>query len=131
MLTIKSRSDKRLIIPAVINSKPVNMLIDTGASLPILDSTLAESLSLKKYKKFDGSIMGAGGTETDNLWISSSVVQFNGCTLAQFLLSDISNIRRSIKRETGLDIAGIISLPQMQFLGMSIDANAMTVSLPK
>jgi hypothetical protein len=43
-----------------------------------------------------------------------------GIEVAQFLLADISGIRASIKEETGIDIVGIVSYPQMQFAGITL-----------
>ena len=56
-------------------------------------------------------------------------VDFEGKKIPQFLLADISGVVESIKRETGIEILGIISLPQMSMIGMNIDVNSGEVWL--
>ena len=44
-------------------------------------------------------------------------------------MADIDSIVKSIKRETGIEILGIISLPQMKFVGINIDANDNVITI--
>ena len=117
MKQIKSLSDKRLIIECTVNSKPAYFLIDTGASVALI----AEDKVLKG-RRFPGTIVGAGG-EMNDVYYCNTFANFEGKDISQFLIADISGVRSSIKRETGLEILGIISLPQMKFVGIQIDAN--------
>jgi hypothetical protein len=43
--------------------------------------------------------------------------------IPQFLLADISGVVESVKRETGIEILGIISLPQMKMANIALDCN--------
>ena len=45
-MIVKSLSDKRFIIQALINGKSGNLLIDTGASISLINSNV-----VKKYNK--------------------------------------------------------------------------------
>lgn len=116
-----SVTDKRLLIPLKLNSKVVYFLADTGASLSLVDSSQVDDLKFGLRNKLSGTITGAGG-ETGEVWhVKDLEVEFDGKKIYQFLATDISNVRESIKKETGYTIAGILGLPQMKELGWIID----------
>lgn len=128
MKRIKSLSDKRLIIEGLVNGKPARFLLDSGASVALIDKDKKKEYGLKEGKRYNGTLIGAGG-EMRNVRHCDTFVEFEGKTIPQFLLADISSVVESIKRETGIEILGIISLPQMSFIGMNIDINSSEVWL--
>lgn len=116
-----SVTDKRILIPMKLNGKVVYFLADTGASLSLVDSSQVKELGFGLRSKLSSTIVGAGG-ETGDVWhVKDLEVEFNGNKIYQFLATDLSGVRESIKRETDYDIAGIIGLPQMKELGWIID----------
>lgn len=122
MKRIKSISDKRLIVEGVVNGKAANFLVDTGASLALMDYDQRKKYELSVGKSYHGTIVGAGG-EMRNVKYCNTFVNLEDKVIPQFLLADISEVVKSIKRETGVEVLGIISLPQMKMVGMGIDAN--------
>ena len=122
METICSKSDRRLIVECIVNGKTANFLIDTGASIGLIDKNKTNKYDLSIGRKYNGTVIGAGG-EIENPYICDTVIKIEDMVINQFLLVDISNIVDSIKRETGITILGIIGLPQMKFIGMNIDTN--------
>lgn len=128
MKRIKSLSDKRLIIEGLVNGKPARFLLDSGASVALIDKDKKKEYGLKEGRKYNGTLIGAGG-EMRNVRHCDTFVEFEGKTIPQFLLADISGVVESIKRETDIEILGIISLPQMSFIGMNIDINSSEVWL--
>lgn len=122
MKRIKSISDKRLIVEGVVNGKAANFLVDTGASLALMDYDQRKKYDLAVGKPYHGTIVGAGG-EMRNVKYCNTFVHIEDRVIPQFLLADISEVVKSIKRETGVEVLGIISLPQMKMVGMGIDAN--------
>ena len=122
MYRLKSKSNKRLIIEVKVNDKDANMLIDTGASVGFMDSKQRKDYGLIVGKDYPGTVVGAGG-EIYNIKYCNTIVTFQNKTIPQFLLADLSNVVKSIKKETGLEILGIISLSQMKIAGLGIDAN--------
>ena len=122
MKRIKSISDKRLIVEGVVNGKAANFLVDTGASLALMDYDQRKKYELSVGKPYHGTIVGAGG-EMRNVKYCNTFVHIEDRVIPQFLLADISEVVKSIKRETGVEVLGIISLPQMKMVGMGIDAN--------
>lgn len=119
---IRSKSDKRLIIEGLINGKSGNFLIDTGASIALISEDAKKKYGLKCGRRYNGTIVGAGG-ELGTAYMCDTFPIINNKPFSQFVMVDISNIIDSIKRETGIEIIGIISLPQMKLNGIQIDAN--------
>lgn len=126
MKRVKSETDKRLIVEVKINGKSAYMLIDTGASAGMIDVNQADDFDVVVGNKYCGSIIGAGG-EMQDVRHTHTMAEFEGKKIPQFLLADIGNIVRSIKRETGIKILGIISLKQMQVIGLNIDTSRFEV----
>ena len=122
MIQIKSKSDKRLIVEGIVNDKTANFLIDTGASVGLIDNNQIKKYGLVKGKSFNGTLVGAGG-EMRNIRHCNTFVNVGDKMIPQFLLADIEGVVKSIKRETSIEILGIISLPQMKIVGMNVDSN--------
>lgn len=128
MERIRSKADNRLIIEAEMNGKNACFLVDTGASVGLISKHAEKEYKLKKGRKYGGTLIGAGG-EIKNVYHCDTPANFEGRLIPQFLFADIDNVIKSIKRETGIEILGIISLPQMSIIGMNIDVNSQEVWL--
>mgnify|MGYP003503410032 FL=1 len=122
MIELKSKSTKRLIIEGIVNGKAANFLIDSGASVGLIDDTQVKKYGLLVGKRFNGTLVGAGG-EMCNIRHCNTFVEVGGKSIPQFLIADIEGVVKSIERETGIKILGIISLPQMKMVGMNVDSN--------
>jgi hypothetical protein len=114
-------SKKRPIVECYIGGKPAAFLLDTGASVAFIDREFINEYALAEGKRYHGSIVGAGGEMRGVRYCNSFVTLPNGKDVAQFLLADISAVRESIKEETGIEIVGIISYPQMKFVGITLE----------
>lgn len=128
MKRIKSISDERIIVEGKVNGKEAFFLVDTGASVGLMDENQRDDYGLVRGRKYSGTIVGAGG-EMRNVRHCDTFVHFGGKVIPQFLLADIGGVVTSIKKETGIEILGIISLPQMSMIGMNIDINSSEVWL--
>lgn len=126
MKRIKSMARNRLIANCVVNGKEAYFLLDTGASAGIMNREWKDKYSLKEGRRFGGTVIGAGGEMCD-VNRCDTFAYLEGKAIPQFLMADISNIVHSIKEETGIEILGIISLPQMKIAGIGIDANDMEI----
>lgn len=120
---IASKSEKRLIIEGIVNGKSACFLLDSGASVGIMDYDQRKNYDLKIGRKYAGTLIGAGG-EMRNVKHVDTFAEFEGKLIPQFLLADISGVVESIERETGIKILGIVSLPQMKIVGLGVDANS-------
>ncbi len=127
MQKIKSLSDKRLIVQATLNGKPASFLLDTGASVGLIDRDIRKKYGLVRGRAFPHTLVGAGGEFT--AYYCNTFAYLHGRVLSQFLLADIRNVVESIKQQTGIEIQGIISLPQMQFASISLDADDSLIIL--
>ena len=105
-----------------MNGKPACFLIDTGASVGLMDGSQRKRYGLQTGMKYRGTIVGAGG-KIDDVKVCNTFLHFEGKLIPQFLTADIGNVVESIEKETGIKILGILSLPQMKIAGMGIDAN--------
>lgn len=123
MKKVKSLSEERLIIEGLVNGKDAYFLIDTGASVGMMDYGKRYDYDLKVGRRYGGTLMGVGG-EMRNVRHCDTFLHVGDRVVPQFLLADISGVVESIKRETGIEILGIISLPQMSIIGMNIDVNS-------
>lgn len=122
MKQFKSLSDKRLIIEAEVNGKKGFFLIDTGASVGLIAEDKVKKFDIVRGRKYPGSLVGAGG-EMEDVYYCNTLVRFGGKDIPQLLITDISGVRSSIERETGIEILGIIGLSQMKIASMQVDAN--------
>jgi hypothetical protein len=122
MKKIKSLSEERLIVEAKVNGKDACFLIDTGASVGMIDYGKRYDYDLKVGRRYGGTIIGAGG-EMQNVKHCDTFANLENKVIPQFLLADISEVVKSIKRETGIEILGIISLPQCKLANISLDCN--------
>lgn len=126
MEKIRSKADNRLIIEAEINGKNACFLVDTGASVGLISKHAEKEYKLRKGRKYSGTLIGAGG-EIKNVYHCDTPANFEGRLIPQFLFADIDNVIKSIKRETGIEILGIISLPQMKIAHLGIDCDDMEI----
>lgn len=122
MEKIRSLSDKRLIVECTVNGKQGNFLVDTGASVGLIAEDRVRKFGLLEGRRYPGTLIGAGG-EISGVRYCNTFANLKGKDIPQFLIADISAVRESIRRETGVEILGIISLPQMKIAGMQVDAN--------
>lgn len=120
MLEFKSKSDKRLIVEGIINGRKAMMLVDTGATVGLLSEGIKKPYKLK-MRKHSITLAGAGGTfKAEHC---ETPLLLGRTMIHQFYVADISDVISSIKRQTGIEIQGIISLPQCKVAEMEIDTD--------
>lgn len=119
--------DNRPLIPIKVNGKSVYFLVDTGASVALVDIDKQKDLKFKLGSKLAGTIVGAGGETSDVYHVKDLDVDLNGHKIYQFVATDITAVKESIKRATDYDVFGILSYKQMQDLGMIIDTASSKV----
>lgn len=120
-MKINSLTPKRLIIEGTVNNKKAYFLVDTGASIGLIAEDKKKSYSLSQGKRFNGTLIGGSGNMIQTSYICDTLINIGGKVINQFILSNISGVRESIKRETGYEILGIIGLPQMKMVGCIIN----------
>lgn len=118
-MILESKSKERIIVEAEVNGKEINLLVDTGATVGLIADSQIKKLGLKKGREFPSYLVGASGKM--DAWYCNTLFEVGGKQVGQFLIADIDAVVRSIARETGITISGILSLPQMAMLGATID----------
>lgn len=127
-----SLSTKRLIINATINGYEAPFLVDTGATVGLIDRNRINEFRINQGPKYNGTLVGAGGKMRGVRYCYTLAVLNDGeksKPIGQFLLADIDAVVESIEAQTGIRILGIISLPQMKVAGVNIDANSNLITL--
>lgn len=122
-MIVKSVSEKRLIIEVSINGKKGYMLVDTGASLSLLDINCLKSFNIEQGAKMAGEITGVGGQGKSAYYLKKADIHLQGIKIHQVVGTDISEVASSIRKTTGYSISGIIGLPQIKSAEMKIDAD--------
>lgn len=112
----------RPLIAVEINGKAGAMLVDTGASMSIIDLGCMKEYGFKQRAKLGGTLTGIGGTQQDVYHTAGLSVAIHGIPLYQFVTMDLSDIRESIRRNTGIRIQGIIGYKQLEAAEISIIA---------
>ena len=115
------------IIDAVVNGVTVNMLIDTGASVNIINS---ESVYKFKGAKMYGEknlVTVGSNTRANSLRNIDATVK--GRKVSEFISLDLTSLQSSIQSETRLEIDGIIGVNGIKQLGMIIDLKRGIVTI--
>ena len=122
---LKSRNTP--IIEAVINGVTVNMLIDTGASVNIINS---ESVyKFKGAKMYGEKHLVTVGSNTRANSLSNVEALIKGRPVTDFITLDLTSLQGSIQAETRLEIDGIIGVNGIKQLGMIIDLSRGLVTI--
>lgn len=105
----------------VVNGKAAVMLVDTGATVGLIDEDQMRKYGLQRGARYNGTLIGAGGVIQSSYVCATQVITPCNKPMTQFILSDITSVKDSIRRETGKEIVGIIGLPQMKMVNLLID----------
>jgi hypothetical protein len=113
--------DKVPVVKGTLNGKEAYFIIDSGASISILDRAQVGKYKFQIGDTMNGSISGYGGesspNEANNINLIIGDVKFDG----KYRTQDISNIVSSIQSSSGIKIVGIIGSNVMKKKGIIID----------
>jgi predicted aspartyl protease len=105
-----------------INGKEVYVIMDTGASISVLDATQSKAIGFTTYPDPEsGQVSGYGGntvmlrTNVDRMILDGEVLS------GDFKAQDISNVVRAIQNGTGFYISGIVGMNFMRQHDFKID----------
>ena len=117
------------IIDVVVNGVTVNMLIDTGASVNIINS---ESVyKFKGAKLYGEKQLVTVGSNTRANSLRNVKASIKGRAVTDFITLDLTSLQGSIQAETRLEIDGIIGVNGIKQLGMIIDLSRGIVTIKK
>lgn len=113
--------DKVPIIKGVLNGKEAFFIVDSGASISVLDKAQVKDYNFSVGAPMDVTISGYGGQsspdDASHINITVGGVDFNGTYRTQ----DITNVVSTIQSTSGVKIAGIIGSNIMKSKGVIID----------
>jgi hypothetical protein len=83
--------DQRIFIPSTVNGHPVNLILDSGAGISVLDSAFAKSVNIEGGGSI--GVMGVGGNSTMQL-AHNLQIKMGGLTLSPITagLIDLSGV---------------------------------------
>lgn len=115
------------IVDVVVNGVTVNMLLDTGASVNIINS---ESVyKFKGAKLYGEKHLVTVGSITRANSLHNVEVLIKGRPVNDFITLDLTSLQASIQAETRLEIDGIIGVNGIKQLGMIIDLSRGIVTI--
>ena len=120
-------SDKRPIIKININEKAAYALVDTGASLNLIDDNQLKLFKASRRFKM-GDAQGVGGS-TELYHVNNCNVDIEGIPVHQFVSSDLSNIVNSIEAETNVKISCILGIPTIKEAELIINPSTNEISI--
>ena len=104
--------------------KKLNLLLDTGANISIIDKEVASTISTKETPRVS-KITGIGGSVKD-VAIVDIILQYKNNTFEDgFQVTDMSSTFSAIKNATGVTIHGIIGNKFMQKYKYILDFDKM------
>jgi hypothetical protein len=113
--------DKVPVVKGTLNGKEAYFIIDSGASISVLDKTQVKSYNFNVGLPMDINVSGYGGESSPNeasgIDITVGGVEFNGTYRTQA----IPNIVTTIQEASGVKIVGIIGSNIMKDKGVIID----------
>lgn len=112
-------SDERPLVAAQIAGHSVVALLDTGASVSMVDRTLVRLWKLKRSGR-TVRVVGMTGREVECDILDVPVV-IGGHSVWQCVASDLTGVAASIQRETGYAIGCIIGYKAMRRAGIALE----------
>ena len=113
-------------IPAVIGGiKQLNFLLDSGASIPILDSQAAKDLGLEGVGKFEGRGVGEGTQEVNLITLSS--IGLNDLTIDSISAATVD--LKPLGKYEGMPLEGVLGYDIFSRFVVKIDYENQKLTL--
>lgn len=111
------------LIQMKLNGKVQFWIVDTGANMSLLDEKFYSEHQddVTFLRSVDMNLHGVSGSTT---YTSSYVLGYlgkDGYFAQQFLTSDLTSVRRSVKSSTGYDVAGILGADYLERYAFTVD----------
>ena len=113
------------VVDVSVNGMAYAMLIDTGASINIIDSAIVSNCDVVFAEAQANSF--AGMFSLSGFFIGS--VEYKNRKVSKFMVGDIAKALKNVSSKTKLEIAGILGTPAIKELGMVIDLRRGIVTL--
>lgn len=118
--------EKVPIIKATLNNKSCYLMVDTGASISILDITQSKSYNFK-ITSVSNEVLGLGGKtnyyDLDNANVEIDSLRF----VNSFKGGDLNQLVRTIRVNSGYNIVGIVGSDIFKLHGFKIDYSTNSI----
>ena len=125
-------ANKIPIVKGKINGDDAYFIVDSGASISLLDSKQDKKYGFFTAESQDGGGVAGYGGNTTMMDVIGAVVNVGGITFeGPFMSQDISNVVSAIEKSDGIHISGIIGSNIMTKAGIIIDYTHNSLYLEK
>ena len=112
------------IITFYNESTKLNLLLDTGSSMNVINSNILESLTHTKLEE-SGTIYGMEGNVINIEYISMKITHGNDSYSSVFQLVDMQKAFDKIKEEYGVQVHGILGSSFFKEFGYMLDFKSL------
>jgi predicted aspartyl protease len=117
-----------IVVPAYINGRgPIDLILDTGATVTCLDSTLVRELALPRRRATIGTTVGVGGAGRVQL------VQMDSLRVGEARAEELTacSLDLGALRLVGRDVRGLLGLNFLRSFRMTLDFERRTLHLTR
>jgi len=117
------RRDRGLpTVQVTINGKKVEMIMDTGGAITVIDDDYLKKLGITEYEE-GKEITGYGGIKNVNITSQTEIKMGNKAMYGDVFVTDLDYITK------GIDIGGILGIEHLASGNANIDLMTNTISL--
>lgn len=128
---LESLSNKRIISEVIINGIKGNALIDTGSTVSIIDIDKSKKFGFVVGSKYAFDLTTIKGDDINIYYPLKIDARLFDKMIYPILTTEIENVRRSIKKDTGIEIDMIIGLKSVKNIGISISIDNDKIYISK
>jgi hypothetical protein len=120
-----------IVVTALLNNKPANLLIDTGASRTIFDSNRIHLFEDSEIKLHDRLSTGLGTNSMESKTITLGQLNIGDISIhnSEVILLDLEHVNVSYQKLNIDPIDGVIGGDMLERYKAVIDYNKMTITL--
>lgn len=111
------------LIDMKLNGVERTFIVDTGANMSLIDDSFYKDNEndFQFLSEIDMTLNGVAGTKNYKAYYILGGLGDDNSLKYQFLTSDLSGVRNSIKTSTGIDIIGILGADYLNRYGFTVD----------
>lgn len=124
IIKIEDQIGTKPVVKMTLNGKKIWVLLDTGASVNLLDIKVQKKYDFGVYNRPGNSVnvVGFASSEMELPRVDGIDLRYQGIRLKdEFLAHDLTDVVNSVKQESMITISGIIGYSMMRKYGFVID----------